>query len=236
MVARRTTALEQVAERLGPDHVQAVTADVRDGGALEAAVQAGVARFGPITAVMANAGRGHDGALLECSPEDLQDIFDVDVSGVHRLVLACRPHLGPGAHVVIVASVVSRLPIPLMGAYVAAKHAVAGYAACLRMELQAEGVLVTSVHPGTVATPFFDVASVSGSAWTWRPGGALAPETVARRMLRTVGRRRRMLVLPFSSRALWWLHGMTPGLVEWVLRRALQRQRRAAASDGGTKS
>lgn len=223
--ARRAERLEALAEALGPAFLP-VVADVADRAGLDAAVAAGCERHGAIDAVVANAGRGHDGELLAVSPEELQAVMAVNLAGVHATVLATRPAWAPGAELVIVSSICAALSIPRMGAYCATKHAVDAYAAALRMELADAGHRVTTVNPGTVATEFFDAAPASGAAWTWRPGRALTPERVAIAILRQAaggGPRRRYL--PVTSRIVVVLLRLAPGLVEGLLRARLRSMR-----------
>lgn len=209
--------------------------DVTRDGDCRAAVAAAVGRFGPLRALAANAGRGIDGEITECSVDDARAVFDLNLFGVHRAVAAALPHLVDGGSVVITSSVVSRISLPRMGFYCASKHALDAYAAALRME-QAPRISVCTVEPATVATGFFDRAAHVGRGWTMRPGRPLTSEDVARAILRAAinGRPRRRL-MPFSARVNAWLYRALPGLVESVLRRALRRMR-AAESQGDTSN
>ena len=226
--ARREDRLQDLQAELGASLVTQV-ADVTDRQSLDQVVAAGVAAHGPIDAVIANAGRGCDGELLDLSGDDLASVMAVNLGGVHNSVLATRPHWAPRARVVIVASIVSFLTVPRMGAYCATKHAVDSYASALRMELAAAGHAVVSIHPGTVATEFFDVAPAPGRSWTWRPGRALTAQQVAARMLKAAERGGRRSVMPMTARVAIGLSRVWPGLYEFVLRKQLARMRRAEA-------
>jgi len=235
-VGHRVTALGRRAERvdeLAARHgaaVCAVVADVTDRASLDAAVAAGCERFGALDAVIANAGRGCDGELLDLSAADLEGVFAVNLIGVHHSVVASRAHWNAGARVVVVASVLSGLSVPRMGAYCATKYAVDAYASALRMELRAAGHHVASVHPGTVATEFFDVAPRPGRVWSWRPGRPASAERVARVVLRAAtGVRRRRWWVPASTRLAVALYRIAPGLVEGLLAGKLAGMRREEA-------
>ena len=82
--------------------VHACPADVTDQSSLDAAIMQGLERFGLYQAVVANAGRGHDGDLLGCTGDELHDVLAVNVTGVHRTVRAAAPHLTARGHIVIV--------------------------------------------------------------------------------------------------------------------------------------
>jgi NAD(P)-dependent dehydrogenase (short-subunit alcohol dehydrogenase family) len=78
--------LKEVAARLGEDSVLTVVADVRDLAAMQAAVAKGIERFGGIDIVMANAGIGPFGSVLEIDPEAFKTCVDVNLMGrvLHR--------------------------------------------------------------------------------------------------------------------------------------------------------
>lgn len=236
--ARRAEALERLGAELG-DRFAPVVADVTDQAQLAAAAAAGAERFGPFDAVIANAGRGLDGELLDQSAADVAGVFDVNLVGVHRTVLATRPHWAGGTRLVLVSSLAAHVALPLMGAYCATKAALSAYAAALRMELHDEGVRVATVDPGTVDTGFFDAAVGRGPGWRMRPRG-MPPERVARAVLRCAERGRpRRTILPWWGRPAALLARTAPGLVEWAVVRMLRRQRRAgrgAAGPGGRAS
>lgn len=233
-VARRSDRLQELRASLGDDaawcHLQ--VADVSaDDGELAAAVSAAVARFGPLRGVVANAGRGVDGELLQLSPQDVASVYACNVVGVHRTLQAVQPHCQPTARFVAVSSVAAFLPIPRMGAYCATKHALEAWAAAARMELRASGVRVMTCCPGTVQTEFFTSAPKPGQVWNWRPGSALSPERVARCILTQIRRGGpRRSVLPWFARLAAALYRLSPGLGEWIMGRALARMRRDEGS------
>ncbi|WP_131815122.1 SDR family NAD(P)-dependent oxidoreductase, partial [Mycolicibacterium holsaticum] len=74
--------LEQVAARLGGDRVLTAVADVRDLGAMQAAVDDGARRFGGIDIVIANAGIATAGSVLAVDPDAFKTLIDVNVVGV----------------------------------------------------------------------------------------------------------------------------------------------------------
>ena len=170
--ARRQDRLDQLNSELADYHDQLLlqVADVSDEERLNEVVGQGVERFGPFAAVIANAGKGYDGSLVEMSSQDLQQVFAINVHGVHHTVTAALTHAQPDLRIIIVSSIVGLLPLPGMGGYSASKHAVQAYAEVLRCELRGQGAKVTTLNPGTVATEFFDQAlQGSGKRWALRP-------------------------------------------------------------------
>ncbi|HEX3283410.1 MAG TPA: mycofactocin-coupled SDR family oxidoreductase [Mycobacterium sp.] len=131
--------------------------DVRDYGALKAAVDAGVDQLGRLDIIVANAGIGNGGDTLDkTSEEDWTDMIDINLSGVWKTVKAGVPHLlegGRGGSIVLTSSVGGMKAYPHCGHYVAAKHGVVGLMRTFAVELGAKNIRVNSVHPTHVSTP-----------------------------------------------------------------------------------
>ena len=229
--ARRLDRLQLLQDELGKEQVEIIAADVSDDTAMEQALQQAHDRFGVVHHVVANAGSSIDGELSEVSSAAFAKLLQVNLLGVHHTVQAAMPFLANKAMITAVASIVSYVSIPRMGAYCATKFALDGYIRCLRMELADRDISVLGVHPGTIATEFFDVAQPAGAAWTYRPGKAMSADYVAICMFKRMQRcRGGHLVLPLQAWLLMWLHKLFPGLVEWTLRRKLRQMRVGASS------
>jgi SDR family mycofactocin-dependent oxidoreductase len=142
--------------------ILATQADVRDLGALRAAVEAGVAEFGRLDIVLANAGI-IPGIGEGANPSrQFDEVVEVNLTGVYNTVEATRPTMqaqGEGGSIVLTSSVAGlsgRLSLEgnagLMG-YIAAKHGVVGLMRSYANMLAPESIRVNSVHPVGVNTP-----------------------------------------------------------------------------------
>jgi (+)-trans-carveol dehydrogenase len=131
--------------------------DVRDYDALKAAVDGGVEQLGRLDIVVANAGIGTPGAMLDEMDEPRwQQMMDVNLSGVWKSVKAAVPHVkagGRGGSVILTSSVGGLKAYPHVGHYVTAKHGVVGLMRTFAVELGQYSIRVNSVHPTHVATP-----------------------------------------------------------------------------------
>ncbi|MCW2491167.1 MAG: hypothetical protein QOH56_4186 [Pseudonocardiales bacterium] len=129
-------------------------ADVRDAGALRAAVDEGVAEFGRLDIVVANAGICIMRAWQDVTPEIWQDTLDVNLTGSWNTVMVSADHLiaGGGGSVIITSSVAGLKAIPFMVPYVASKHGLTGIARAFAHELAQHHIRVNSVHPTGVDT------------------------------------------------------------------------------------
>jgi len=140
-------------------------ADVRDVDALTAVVDGVAERHGRIDAVVAAAGAVAGGApLWETDDATWRAMLDVNLTGVFTTVRATVPHLLAApeprrGRIVAVASAAAHHGLPLMGAYTAAKHGVAGLVKALAAELGPTGVTANAVAPGSTATPMLDASA-----------------------------------------------------------------------------
>ncbi len=95
---------------------------------------------------------------------DVRETLDVNLLGAWRVTAAALPTLvRDHGRVVLVASLLSGLPVPFAGAYVVSKRALTGYADSLRAEY-GMSIGVTTVYPGYVDTPIHDRSRASGVA------------------------------------------------------------------------
>lgn len=138
--------------------IVALQADVRDRAALQKAFDAGVAEFGGIDVVLANAGILP--LSLQPSERAWQDTIDVNLTGVLHTVEVAIPHLierGRGGSIVLTSSTAGVVGVcgPSEGglAYTAAKHGVVGLMRQYANNLAPHSIRVNSVHPTGVDTP-----------------------------------------------------------------------------------
>jgi len=136
----------------------AVGVDVTSVESLAAAAKEVVARAGGVNLLCANAGvLARVGSLADHTVEDWEYTLSVNVMGVVKTVNAFLPALrrsAPDAHIVNTASlggVIAEVRAPL-GAYIASKYACVGYSEMLRAELAGEGIGVSVLCPGVVAS------------------------------------------------------------------------------------
>jgi (+)-trans-carveol dehydrogenase len=132
----------------------ATKADVRDYGALKAAVDEGVAQLGRLDIVAANAGIVSYGVAEDLDEQVWQDMLDVNLTGVWHTAKATVPHLraGGGGSIILTSSAAGLKGYPGLAHYVSAKHGVVGLMRTLANELAPDMIRVNSVHPTSVNT------------------------------------------------------------------------------------
>jgi len=132
--------------------VRATRLDVTDAQA----VQAYVASVGPVDILFNCAGWVHQGTLLECSVEDWDRSFDLNVRSMFVMCKAMVPKMiaAGGGVIVNMASVLgARKAAVNRLAYASSKAAVEGFTRALAIDHVKQGIRVNCVCPGTVDTP-----------------------------------------------------------------------------------
>ena len=163
----RPEDLDETARLVEKEGRNAYTAivDVRDRNAVADAIDAGVAEFGKLDIVVANAGIA---PLTKGGPRQaFADAVDVDLVGVLNLVHASLKHLTAGASIIATASLAASLASqntsgmdagPGGAGYGFAKQIVAHYVNNLALQLAPEFIRVNAVHPTNVNTPMLHSA------------------------------------------------------------------------------
>lgn len=176
----------------GAGRAIAAIGDVRDQTFLDGAVALAVEQFGGLDAAVAAAGCIAGGRpTWETDDETWSTMMGVNVEGVWRLAravvpaLRARPEPRRGRFVAI-SSMGGSVGLPLLSAYVAAKHAVNGLVRSLAAELGRDGITVNAIAPGSTTTAMLrasadvyglpDVAELSRRHLLDRP---LHPDEVA---------------------------------------------------------
>lgn len=134
--------------------IVATQADVRDFGAVKAALDDGVAQLGKLDIVSANAGIASFAPADELTEEQWQDMIDVNLTGVWHATKAATPHLraAGGGSMILTSSALGLKGIANSAHYVAAKHGIVGLMRTLALELAPDWIRVNSVHPTMVNT------------------------------------------------------------------------------------
>ena len=117
------------------------------------------AEIGPIDILVNAAGFVHHGSVLECSDEDWDFSFDVNVKSMHRTARAFLPGMlerGAGSIVNISSGASSVRGIPNRHAYGASKAAVIGLTKAVAADFIKRGIRSNAICPGTIQSPSLD--------------------------------------------------------------------------------
>ena len=120
-----------------------------------------VNQYGQLNCLFNNAGIAVMGEVLDMKPAHWKHTLDVNLWGViYGTATAYQVMIKQGfGHIVNTASTAGLVPIPLLTAYTATKHAVVGLSLALRFEAAERGVKVSVVCPGIIRTNIPHVAT-----------------------------------------------------------------------------
>ncbi len=151
--ARHVKTLQPLVDRYG-DQVLAITLDVDDKAAVDAAIAETIAQFGRIDVAINNAGYGQFGAIEEISEAEARAQMETNFFGALWVTQAVLPHMraqGSG-HIIQVSSIGGVNAFPTIGLYHASKWALEGFSQSLAAEVAPFGVKVTIIEPAGYAT------------------------------------------------------------------------------------
>jgi len=119
-----------------------------------------------------NAGVGYLKPFLELSRDEWSQMVDLNFNALFDVTRALLPRMiaRKSGHVVVIGSIAGRSAFVGGSCYAATKHAVMAFTECLMLEVRDNGVKVSVVNPGSVATSF---SSRSDPSWM------ISPEDVA---------------------------------------------------------
>jgi len=142
--------------------------DVTDEAGWPGMIQAAEERFGGLHVMVANAGIGVMGTIVEMSLADWRRQMAVNVDGVFLSVKHAIPAMARagGGSIIIMSSVAGLRGSAGLAGYSATKGAVRLFAKSAALECAQAGnrVRVNSVHPGVIDTPIWDKLPTGGNA------------------------------------------------------------------------
>ncbi|MGE2732246.1 mycofactocin-coupled SDR family oxidoreductase [Mycolicibacterium vaccae] len=133
--------------------------DIRDLGAQQDVVAAGIEQFGRLDIVVANAGILSWGRIWEMSEDQWDSVIDVNLNGTWRTIKAAVPAMieaGNGGSIIIVSSSAGLKATPGNAHYAASKHALVALTNALALEAGEFGIRVNSIHPYSINTPMIE--------------------------------------------------------------------------------
>lgn len=187
LAARRKERLETVTAEVQQAGGKALAfpCDVTMRAEAEELIHRTVREFGRIDILINNAGRGHLSSVEDTTDEMIRNMFELNV---FALWYTTRPALGymkkQGAgHILNMASIAGKIGFPYNSAYVAAKHAVAGFTYALRAELLGTGIHASALYPASVRTDWADVTEGRPMKPLFSESGPIVKRIVAERGL-----------------------------------------------------
>ncbi|MES5952110.1 SDR family oxidoreductase [Bacillus fungorum] len=182
VIARRESLLEQFTG----DNVMKAVVDVTNKGKLEKAISRAEARFGPVEAIINNAGRMLLGDIATQNYTEWKEMYDVNVLGVLNGMQAVLPSMikRETGTIINISSIAGKKTFGDHAAYVGTKFAVHAMSENVREEVSKHNVRVITIAPGVVETELLSHTSdekIKENYVTWKESiyGGLNPTTVA---------------------------------------------------------
>ncbi len=232
LAARNEEALQAVAAQCGAMAAATlvVRTDVSEQAQCSALMDAALARFGRIDALINNAGMSAQALFSEVRSEDLgwyEALMKINLWGSVWCTHAALPALKQSrGRIVAVSSLAGLVGVPGRTAYSATKFAMTGFLEALRAEMKSAGVSVTTAYPGVVATHIryrgFNAAGLPAGSSGLKEDGAMSVEECARLIIEGMARRDREVVMTAKGRLGRWLKLLAPGAVENMALAALK--------------
>jgi 3-oxoacyl-[acyl-carrier protein] reductase len=141
-------------ERAG-GRAAAVSADITDPAAVEAAVATALERYGRLDILVNNAGVTRDNLLARMKREDWQFVIDVNLTGAFTCMQAVmRPMMKQrSGRIISISSVVGQMGNAGQANYGASKAGLIGLSKSLAREIAGRNITVNVVAPGLIDTP-----------------------------------------------------------------------------------
>jgi 3-oxoacyl-[acyl-carrier protein] reductase len=164
-----------VIEKAGPGAIETLRADVRRYDEVERAIAATVTRFGGLDFLINNAGVGIFANVADMTPAQWCEVIETNLTGVFNSCHAAIPHLRQrgGGFIINISSLAGKSAFPGAAAYCATKSGLNAFSEALMQEVRYDGIRVSYVMPGSVATGFAGGDDAKGADWK------VAPEEVA---------------------------------------------------------
>ncbi|MDR0268301.1 SDR family oxidoreductase [Paenibacillus sp.] len=225
LAARSRRKLEEASSRIAGKHEVKVL-DVTQDEQVKQTIEEIIRDHGRIDILLNNAGYGKFENAVDMPSEEFGQMMDVNYMGTVRCTKAVLPHMlgRRSGQIVNVASMAGKIGTAKSTAYTATKHAVFGFSNSLRQELRETGITVSTVNPGPIDTPFFDIADPSGGYVDNVQWLMMKPEYVARKMVQLMDSGKEELNLPFKAAAAMRLYQLFPRLSDRLTYRMMNKK------------
>ncbi len=225
MLSRDASRAEAARHRVGhTDRTLAMACDVRNREEIDRALALTLHNFDRLDVWVNNAGVGIRDTVADMETSALRELFETNFFGTIACMQAVAPVMrqAGGGSIINISSVAGHIPVPFMAIYSASKFAVNAIGKGARVELKRDNINVLTVCPGYVRTDFGEHV-VADRKGTVRPPSVrgITAERVAQAAYRGYCKGKREVVVPWTMIPAIKLYQLFPGLVEWVMGKAM---------------
>jgi 3-oxoacyl-[acyl-carrier protein] reductase len=172
--ARTPADVEQAAARLNERYPRSralgVPCDVRLQEDCERLVRRAADELGGVDILVNNAGIGRFAPVAELTPDDWRAVIETNLNSLFYCTHAALPHLSArgSSWIINIGSLAGKNAFPNGAAYNASKFGLIGFSEALMQEVRHDGVRVSYIMPGSVATEFSHPSGSGGGADEWK--------------------------------------------------------------------
>ena len=231
IAARDQSRLDAATQQLAKSSaaVDNFVADVTQDNDVEALMSYVVKTHGRLDVLVNNAGKSMRGDAISTTPDQFQDLLEVNFLSVVRCTRAAVAYLSESkGHLINIGSLSAKTGSRYLGAYPASKFPLVAYSQQLRFELEPRGIHVLLVCPGPIARNDEDDRWVEAAKdlpdSARKPGGGvklkgISAERLSRQILDACERRKAELVVPGKARILFAISQLWPRLGDWIVKK-----------------
>ena len=232
--AASVVAIARDAERLqvaftDQPGVTLCAADMTSDADVTEAVATAQQTYGRIDAVFHCVGKSHREEIQSLTAATAEEYLQMNFLTAVRMTQQAIPYLLQSkGHNVLIGSLAAKIASGYLGAYPASKFPLVAYAQQLRIELGSKGLHTLLVCPGPIAREdagrrYVELAANIPDAARQPAGGAklkgVAPQWLARRILRACEKRKTELVVPRKAKLLFAINQLCPTVGDWIIKK-----------------
>lgn len=169
---RSQDKLDKAVETLGGpnDNILAYPSDVRDMKDEEQMIQKIQDKWGQLDVLIANAGVGAYGSIVDLTADQWNQAIDTNLTGVFHSVKAAVSAIKKSkGYIITIASLAGTNFFAGGSAYNASKFGLVGFTQAVMLDLRQDDVKVSTIMPGSVATHFNNNIPDDSDSWKIQP-------------------------------------------------------------------
>lgn len=202
LIARRKEKLTEISKRMR-NNTKVISMDITKEAQVERLQDMLMDNNCVIRMLVNCAGYGVIGDFAEGTIDDQTGMIRLNCEALTRVTHTCIPFMKKKSRIIQIASCAAFIPQPGFAVYAASKAYVDSFTKALREELKEKGIVVTSVCPGPVDTPFYNVAERTGKILAIKKATMVEAKHVVKKALRDSCEGRATSVYSLPIKAVW---------------------------------
>lgn len=156
--------------QIGPGQAIGIAADVRSLEDQSVAVNKAISQWGQLDIAIANAGVGHFATIEDITPQQWNDVIDINLTGTFNTIKSALEALKASkGYFITISSLAGTNFFASGSAYNASKFGVVGFTQAVMLDLRNHGIKVSTIMPGSVASYFNNHVPTEKDSWKIQP-------------------------------------------------------------------